>query len=166
MEAILIVSIISQLIAVFIAIRLIYITEKYFAWILIALAITLMAVRRLITLISILQGTKVVSGASTAEYVALTISILLAAGLFFMIPIFKSIRKHRNQLEEKNKSLEIAQEITKENKEKYQIIADYIYNWEYWISNDGILNYISPSCKRITGYSANEFIQDPTLILT
>ena len=164
MEIILISSIVFQSIAVFIAIRLIKITEEYFAWILIALAITLMAVRRLITLISILQGTKVVSGASTAEYVALTISILLAAGLFFMIPIFKTIRKHKKQLEEKNKSLEIAQELTEVNKEKYQIVADYIYNWEYWISKDGKLNYISPSCERITGYSANEFIQNPTLI--
>ncbi|MCD6091797.1 MAG: PAS domain S-box protein, partial [Bacteroidales bacterium] len=164
MEIVLISSIAFQLIAVFIAIRLIYITKKYFAWILIALAISLMAIRRLITLISILQGSKVVSGASTAEYVALTISILLAAGLFFMIPIFTSIRKHKKQLEEKNKALEIAQEIAEENKEKYQIIADYIYNWEYWISKDGKLNYISPSCERITGYSANEFTQDPTLI--
>src|SRR5208283_1115070 len=35
---------------------------------------------------------------------------------------------------------------------------------EYWIAPDGKLIYVSPSCKMITGYDANEFIKDPKLL--
>ena len=48
--------------------------------------------------------------------------------------------------------------------ERYRIIADYTYDWEYWLSPDGRLRYTSPSCERITGYPPREFHEDPTLI--
>ena len=37
---------------------------------------------------------------------------------------------------------------------RYRTVADYTYDWEYWSAPDGTLNYVSPSCERITGYSA------------
>jgi PAS domain S-box-containing protein len=46
---------------------------------------------------------------------------------------------------------------------KYRTIADFTYDWEYWINTDGSFNYVSPSCKRITGYSADEFMKNPSL---
>lgn len=46
---------------------------------------------------------------------------------------------------------------------KYRTVADYTYDWEYWTAPDGSLNYVSPSCQRITGYSPREFIEDPSL---
>ncbi|MBF0118919.1 MAG: response regulator [Desulfobacterales bacterium] len=52
----------------------------------------------------------------------------------------------------------------KANEEKYQIVADYTFNWEFWIGPDGRYVYVSPSCKRITGYSAQEFYDDPELL--
>jgi PAS domain S-box-containing protein len=48
---------------------------------------------------------------------------------------------------------------------RYRTVADHTYDWEYWSGPDGKVNYISPSCERITGYSAREFIDDPTLFL-
>jgi PAS domain S-box-containing protein len=48
---------------------------------------------------------------------------------------------------------------------RYRTVADYTYDWEYWSAPDGMLNYVSPSCERITGYSAQEFIDDPSLFL-
>jgi PAS domain S-box-containing protein len=47
---------------------------------------------------------------------------------------------------------------------KYRTVADYAYNWEYWINPEGTYNYVSPSCERITGYSAQEFMDDKNLI--
>jgi PAS domain S-box-containing protein len=43
-------------------------------------------------------------------------------------------------------------------------MADFTYDWEYWVGPDGRFVYISPSCERITGYRANEFLTDPALI--
>ena len=51
-----------------------------------------------------------------------------------------------------------------ESETKYRTIADFTYDWEYWVSPDEKIIYSSPSCKRITGYSANEFIQNDKLL--
>jgi len=49
------------------------------------------------------------------------------------------------------------------SEEKYRIVADYTYDWETWIGLDHQFIYVSPSCKLITGYTANEFINDSSL---
>ncbi len=46
---------------------------------------------------------------------------------------------------------------------KYKTIADYSYDWETWEDQNGNLQYVSPSCKRISGYSAQDFLDDPVL---
>ena len=51
-----------------------------------------------------------------------------------------------------------------ENEVKFRTVADFTYNWEYWIAPDGHMVYVSPSCKRVTGYEAEEFINDPKLL--
>ena len=55
----------------------------------------------------------------------------------------------------------ITQELN--NEEVYRLVADSTINWEEWIGPDGNYIYISPSCERITGYSADEFKSDPEL---
>ena len=52
----------------------------------------------------------------------------------------------------------------RENEERYRIVADFTYDWEYWVDSEGNFLYVSPSCERITGYSAEEFINDPDLM--
>ena len=52
----------------------------------------------------------------------------------------------------------------KQAAEKFRTVADFTYDWEYWIAPDGSLAYVSPSCERITGYCAEEFINNPGLI--
>jgi PAS domain S-box-containing protein len=51
------------------------------------------------------------------------------------------------------------------SEEKFRTVADFTYDWEYWINEKGSFNYISPSCERITGYSAQEFEENPALLL-
>ena len=48
--------------------------------------------------------------------------------------------------------------------EKFRTVADFIYDWEYWIGPDRHLIYVSQSCERITGYSSDEFINNPGLL--
>jgi len=51
-----------------------------------------------------------------------------------------------------------------EQEVKYRTVADYTYDWEYWLGPDRAFRYVSPSCKRITGYDAERFYEDPDLI--
>ncbi len=59
-----------------------------------------------------------------------------------------------------------AEQLLKESEEQYRVIADFTYDWEYWIAPDRKLIYVSPSCERITGYGPGEFILDPALLVT
>ncbi|MFO7749520.1 MAG: PAS domain S-box protein, partial [Desulfobacteraceae bacterium] len=47
---------------------------------------------------------------------------------------------------------------------KYKTIADFAGDWEWWLSPAGEFQYMSPSCKDITGYTAEEFIENAWLI--
>ena len=51
-----------------------------------------------------------------------------------------------------------------ESEERYRLVAEYAYDWEYWQDKDGSLIYCSPSCETITGYSSEEFVQDKELL--
>jgi len=46
---------------------------------------------------------------------------------------------------------------------KYRTVADFTANWEFWMGHNHQLYYCSPSCERITGYTASEFLKDPRL---
>jgi PAS domain S-box-containing protein len=56
-----------------------------------------------------------------------------------------------------------AEEALRQSEEKFRIIADYTFDWEYWLAPDGTYAYMSPSCERITGYSTGEFYKNPLL---
>jgi len=47
---------------------------------------------------------------------------------------------------------------------EYRMVAEFPYDWEYWSNPDGTIRYMSPSCRRITGYSPDEFVNHPSLI--
>lgn len=50
---------------------------------------------------------------------------------------------------------------TEESQERYRIVADNTFDWEFWIDHEGRSLYQSPSCKRVTGYDASAFMNDP-----
>jgi PAS domain S-box-containing protein len=57
------------------------------------------------------------------------------------------------------------EEVIRNSEEKFRIVADNAYNWEFWEGADGNWIHHSPSCKKITGYSADEFLNDNELLL-
>ncbi len=57
------------------------------------------------------------------------------------------------------------EQIVYASEEKYRTLADYTYDWEAWISPEGVYQYVSPSCERITGYQPEEFLSDPNLVI-
>lgn len=51
-----------------------------------------------------------------------------------------------------------------ESEEKYRIVANWTYDWEYWVGVDKNIIFVSPSVLRITGYTQKEFMQNPSLL--
>ena len=50
------------------------------------------------------------------------------------------------------------------SEKQFRLLADHTYDWEYWINPNGEYVYLSPSCERITGYTAEEFITNKKLL--
>ncbi|MRT94685.1 PAS domain S-box protein [Ancylomarina sp. 16SWW S1-10-2] len=46
----------------------------------------------------------------------------------------------------------------------FQTFAENLYDWEMFVDLTGKIKYISPSCELISGYTANEFIENPKLL--
>ena len=63
-----------------------------------------------------------------------------------------------------NQKVRESLELLRESEEKYRMVADYTFDWEYWVTPDGKYVYMSPSCERVTGYSSGEFLADPGLM--
>ncbi|WP_319500421.1 ATP-binding protein [uncultured Draconibacterium sp.] len=47
---------------------------------------------------------------------------------------------------------------------KFKTVADFTNDWDYWQNPDGSLQYVSPSCKRFTGYDVEVLNENPGLI--
>ncbi len=58
-----------------------------------------------------------------------------------------------------------AEESLKQSEYKFRLLADNTFDWEYWIDSDGRYIYTSPACERITGYSQQEFLDNPQLLV-
>jgi diguanylate cyclase (GGDEF)-like protein/PAS domain S-box-containing protein len=51
------------------------------------------------------------------------------------------------------------------SEERYRIVSENPYDWEFWQDAKGNFLYNSPSCQRVTGHAADEFARDPGLLL-
>ncbi len=52
------------------------------------------------------------------------------------------------------------------SEQRYRMIADFTYDWEYWIAPDKNYVYVSPSCERVTGYPASKFLENADFLQT
>ena len=65
------------------------------------------------------------------------------------------------QLRQEIEAQERLQAALQESEEKFRTVADWTYDWEYWINpQKRVLLYISPSVERITGYTPEAFLAD------
>ena len=71
----------------------------------------------------------------------------------------EAISRLRGEIKER----EQVQARLREAEINYRTVADFTYDWELWIDPDRTFRYVSPSCRRITGYAAEEFLRDPGL---
>ncbi|MDP3837344.1 MAG: diguanylate cyclase, partial [Methylococcales bacterium] len=57
-----------------------------------------------------------------------------------------------------------SEQTLKESELKFKTVANFAYDWEYWVDKNGQVIYMSPSCERISGYTAEEFLADRLLL--
>lgn len=110
------------------------------------------------------------------------VTLLLGAAVWFvirrlgMMPLEDAVRERTQALQIAKEELEHYQNdlenlvaertaALKETELRYRTVADFTYDWETWIGSDGRWIYCSPSCLRISGRRADEFINKPELFL-
>ncbi len=103
------------------------------------------------SLIPIKDGEKVVTGL-----------ILTLADVTERAQLQEELKSHRNHLEElvEKRTAEL-----RASEERFRTVADFTYDWEYWIDPKGHFVYVSPACERITGYRPEEFGEIPGLFI-
>jgi len=57
-----------------------------------------------------------------------------------------------------------ARQALEESRRRFRTVADFTYDWEYWIGPEGEFLYVSPACQRITGYDRQAFLENPQLL--
>jgi len=57
-----------------------------------------------------------------------------------------------------------AEQALRESEERFRTVANFTYDWEYWVGVDRNYVYVSPSCERVTGYRPDEFLKKPELL--
>jgi PAS domain S-box-containing protein len=70
------------------------------------------------------------------------------------------LRRRLAGLEAAEAARKQAEESVRESEERFRVFAGHAYHWECWHDADDNLIYSSPSCYRMTGYTAEEFYAD------
>jgi light-regulated signal transduction histidine kinase (bacteriophytochrome) len=100
------ISALLQFAAAFFALRLIRVTGFYLAWVLIAAAFCIMAVRRVIVLAHLLFGEVAPPHILVDESVALATTIMVLAGVLCIAPLFRTIKAAEAALRQSRDELE------------------------------------------------------------
>ena len=51
----------------------------------------------------------------------------------------------------------------RESESRFRLIAETSIDWTFWQSPEGRFLFVSPSCRKTTGYAAEDFLEDPGL---
>ena len=97
------ISILLQIVATVLAVKLIRVTGRRIAWVLIAAAISLMALRRGVVLVRLILGDSSCPSDLLAELVAFATSVLMLVGIALIAPLFLSIGRSEEALRQRNR---------------------------------------------------------------
>jgi PAS domain S-box-containing protein len=149
-EYILFISVLLQVVAAVLAFRLIRVTEARAAWILIAIGLVIMAVRRIIDILPFFD-IKITPAISTLnDWVGVFISVAMVAGVALIAPVFYAIRQSENAL--------------RESEERYRTLIENVNVGVYRSTGDPKGHYlqVNPAMLKIFGYeSLDEFMSMP-----
>ena len=75
----------------------------------------------------------------------------ILAGLYLML--FLIVRRADNIIQMQHEQVERARETLRAKEERFRAIADYTFDWESWLDQDGKLQWVNPAVERLAGYS-------------
>jgi PAS domain S-box-containing protein len=104
------------------------------------------------------------------------VSVFMSIAVLWAI-LYSYDRKQQQLLDQNDELTAIQEELVQQldetlrvqnelrlSEESFRTVADWTYDWEYWIAPDFHVVYMSPSCERITGIPPHDFIADASLL--
>ncbi len=55
--------------------------------------------------------------------------------------------------------------VLEQNEEQCRLVVEFTSDWEYLLTPDDRMMFVSPSCERITGYTPVQFMENPELLM-
>ena len=74
------------------------------------------------------------------------------------------LKRVEDDLRRTNARLQVELIARQQSETQLRIVAENTYDWEFWLGPDETFRYCSPSCLRITGHAAAEFLARPNLL--
>ena len=146
-EYILFISVLLQIVAAVLAFRLMRVTEARAAWILIAIGLVLMAVRRIVDVLPFLHVEVTPNITLLDDLIGVVISVLMVAGVALIAPLFYSIRQSENAL--------------RETEERYRLLIETMNEGLGMVDSKGIRTFVNRKFCEMTGYPKEELIGYP-----
>ncbi len=140
-------SVLSQLAAAVLALRLIRVTGRQAAWLLISLGLFGMAVRRIIPLYGLYAGLSPSVLDPAFELVGLVISLCMLAGVAWIGPQFETIRSHADAI--------------RRSEEKFRRIVDTAQEGIWFVDATGKTSYVNRRLLDLLGYAEGEMLGRP-----
>lgn len=75
----------------------------------------------------------------------------------------EELEQELSKLKLELESLQFHEEQEREKRLYYQLISEFAFAWELWFEPSGKIKYCSPSCYDLTGYSANQIMDSPSI---
>ncbi len=135
-------SVLSQLTAAILALRLIRVTGRQAAWLLISLALFGMAIRRIIPLYGLYAGHSPAVLDPAFEIVGLVVSLFMLAGIAWIGPLFETIRSHAEEI--------------RRSEEKFRRIVDTAQEGIWFIDAAGKTSYVNRRLADMLGYTEEQ----------
>jgi PAS domain S-box-containing protein len=136
-------SIVLQLTAAAMAFRLIRLTGKYRAWIFIAVALLLMAARRIISFYLFMNGDLSFQPEKLNEIIGLVLSFLLVIGIAKIAPVFSAIKQ--------------SEKAAKNSEEKYRSLLEHANDAIYLVDRQTMrILDCNKKATEMIGYSTQE----------
>ncbi|CAA7623486.1 PAS sensor signal transduction histidine kinase [Candidatus Terasakiella magnetica] len=82
---------------------------------------------------------------------------LILSGLY--AALFLIIRRADSILRAQHDELIVGRARQKESEERFRAIADYTYDWESWLDQNGHLRWLNPAVERLAGYSPKQCLE-------
>jgi len=74
------------------------------------------------------------------------------------------VRDLRSKIQNEKAAQQRLEKSLGEAQERFDVIVDYMYAWEYWLDVEGKILYTSNSSEQVCGYRPADFMQDPGLL--